>query len=140
MEILRRNGLKNLRLDQSTSSSKLIWEPRRIKEPSLTGCTSKDHQQWWYRYVPTWLAIVIGICVKVWQSKPDTGHDEEGNSLKANYLRKLASRTLINSKRSTRKKHHQPKELNSDIAHSNMRFGYHSYNEGSGIVRFFLFL
>ena len=33
MEIPRRNGLKNLRLDQSTSSSKLTWEPLRIKEP-----------------------------------------------------------------------------------------------------------
>ena len=112
---------------------------RGIKEPSLTGCTSKDHQQWWYRYDPTWLAIVTGICVKVWQKKPGTGHDEEGNSLKANNLRKLASKSLTNSKRLTRKKHHQPKELNSGIAHSNMRSGYHSF-EGSGIGRFFSFI
>ena len=42
MEILQRNGLENLRLDKSTTSSKLVWEPRRIKEPSLTGCTSKE--------------------------------------------------------------------------------------------------
>jgi hypothetical protein len=33
MEIPRRNGLKNLRLDKSTSSSKLIREHLRIKEP-----------------------------------------------------------------------------------------------------------
>ena len=139
MEIPRRNGLKNLRLDKSTTSSKLAWEPRRIKEPSLTGCTSKDHQWWWYRYDPTWLAIVTGICVKVWQKKPGTGHDEEGNGPKANNLGKLASSVLTNSKRTTRKKHHQPKELNSGIAHSDMRSGYHSF-EGSGIGRFFSFL
>ena len=42
MEIPQRNGLQNLRLDKSISSSKLTWEPRRIKEPSLTDCTSKE--------------------------------------------------------------------------------------------------
>ena len=139
MEIPRRNGLKNLRLDKSTTSSKLVWEPRRIKKPSLTGCTSKDHQQWWYRYDPTWLAIVTGICVKVWQSKSGTGHDEEGNSLKANNLRKLASKALTNSKRLTRKKHHQPMELNSGIARSNMRFGYHSSKKEAELSASFLF-
>ena len=42
MEISRRNGLKNLRLGQSTSSSKLTWEPPRIKEPWSTSCSSKE--------------------------------------------------------------------------------------------------
>ena len=37
-----------------------------------------------------------------------------------------------------RKKHHQPKELNSGIAHSDMRFGYHGYKEGSGLPASFL--
>ena len=39
-----------------------------------------------------------------------------------------------------RKKHHQPKELSSGIAHSNMRSGYHGYKEGSGspLLSFFV--
>ena len=52
-----------------------------------------------YRYDPTWLAIVIGICVKAWQSKTGTGQDEEGNSPKVNNLGKLASDALLSSKR-----------------------------------------
>ena len=31
MEILQRNGLKNLRLDKSTNSSKLAWEFEGLK-------------------------------------------------------------------------------------------------------------
>jgi hypothetical protein len=42
MEIPLRKGLKSLRLGQSTISSKLVWEYLGIKEPQLTGCTSKE--------------------------------------------------------------------------------------------------
>ena len=29
-------------------------------------------------------ACITGLCVKVWQNKPSTGHDEKDNSPKAN--------------------------------------------------------
>jgi len=50
---------------------------------------------------------IIGLCVRVWQSKSDTGHDEEENSLDANNERNLATNTLHNLKRIANKKHHQ---------------------------------
>ena len=99
MEISWINGLQNLRLDKPTCSPKLTREPRRIKKPSLEVALAKGPGNSDHRYDPTWLVTVTGICVKVWQSKPGTGHDKEDNSLKANYLRKLAINALISSKR-----------------------------------------
>ena len=60
MEIPRRNGLKSLRLDKSTNSPKLIRESRRIKEPSLSGCTSKDSSG----------MVIIGTTPPDWQQSP----------------------------------------------------------------------
>ena len=60
MEIPRRNGLKSLRLDKSTNSPKLIWESRRIKEPSLNGCTSKESSG----------MVIIGTIPPNWQQLP----------------------------------------------------------------------
>ena len=60
MEIPRRKGLKSLRLDKTTISSKLIWEYRGIKEPSLTGCTSKESLE----------IMIIGTILPDWQQSP----------------------------------------------------------------------
>ncbi len=57
---MQRNGLKNLRLDKSISSSKLIQEPLRIKEPQLTDCTSKEPLE----------TLVIGTIPPDWQQSP----------------------------------------------------------------------
>ena len=60
MEIPPRNGLKNLRLDKSISSSKLTWEPPEIKQLLLTDCSSKESP----------IAVIIGPILTEWQHSP----------------------------------------------------------------------
>ena len=57
------------------------------------------------------MATFTGICVKVWQNNPGTGHDEEDNSSKVNNLEKLATNALLSSKRIDNKKHTSQRNL-----------------------------